>query len=97
VQKFGALPVPQWQMGKPVALDSLKAATDAYYKALEPSRKLRMPQLPAQVTDSLGAFTKSLGLEGALGELKVGGGGAAAGRGGVLPGEGGAVLVVLGC
>jgi hypothetical protein len=70
-QKFGALPVPQWHLGRPVGMDSLRAATDAAYKALEPGRKLRLPQLPAQVTDSLGAFTKSLGLEGALGELKV--------------------------
>jgi hypothetical protein len=79
---FSAMPVPAWQVGKPVALDSLKAVTDSYYKALEPSRKLRLPQLPAQVTDSLGSFTKSLGLEGALADLQVGAGeqGPGAGR-----------------
>ncbi len=72
MQKFGALPVPAWQFGKPVGMDTFQAVTDKYYAALEPSRKLRLPTMPAQVTDALGSYTKSLGLDNALADLKVG-------------------------
>ena len=41
--------MPEWKYGKSVTLDSLKTVTDAYVKALEPKRKLKLPVLPAQV------------------------------------------------
>lgn len=48
------MPVPEWKYGKSVTLDSLKTVTDAYVKALEPKRKLKLPVLPAQVRLRIG-------------------------------------------
>eukprot|EP00775_Hariotina_reticulata_P010525 gene10525-10685_t len=62
---FSKLPVPEWQLDKPVTLDILKGVTDSYFKALEPTRKLKMPALPAQVTQQLSALGKSMGSDGA--------------------------------
>lgn len=67
---FPTLPVPQWQWAKPVPLQHLQQVTDAYFKALEPKRKLKLPTLPAQVTDTLVAYTKSLGQDNAVEQLK---------------------------
>lgn len=61
---FAALPLPKWQLGKPVALEDLKKVTDSYFKALEPPRKLRVPSLPAQVSDQLATLDKTLGADG---------------------------------
>jgi len=49
LQPFPKLPVPSWSLGQPVALDEFKKVTDSYFAALEPTRKLKVPQLPAQV------------------------------------------------
>ena len=68
---FAALPLPKWQLGQAVPLEDLKKATDSYFKALEPARKLRVPSLPAQVSDQLAGLDKTLGTEGS--SLKVGG------------------------
>ena len=35
-----SVPIPVWKAGHSVSLESLKAVTDAYVKALEPKRKL---------------------------------------------------------
>jgi hypothetical protein len=51
LQPFAKLPVPSWQLGQSVALDEFKRVTDTYYKALEPARKLKTQQLPAQVSN----------------------------------------------
>lgn len=69
--KLPTLPVPAWDYGKPVTLAALNAVTDAYVASLEPRRKLRLPTLPAQVSDALTAYTKSLGQEGAVADIKV--------------------------
>jgi hypothetical protein len=52
LQPFPKLPVPSWQLGQSVALDEFKRVTDTYYKALEPARKLKTQQLPAQVSNT---------------------------------------------
>lgn len=65
------LAVPTWQLGRPVTMHEMQRVTDVYYKSLEPSRRLRLPTMPAQVTDSLAAHAKSLGQESGLAELKV--------------------------
>lgn len=49
MQPFPTLPVPEWQHGQPVSMDSLQKAVDAYIKALEPKRKLQLAAVPAQV------------------------------------------------
>jgi hypothetical protein len=59
LQPFPKLPVPSWSLGQPVALDEFKRVTDTYYKALEPARKLKVPQLPAQVRCMLYSSTAS--------------------------------------
>lgn len=59
---FPKLPVPAWQLGKGVSLDAMKQVTDAYVTSLVPARKLKLPELPAQVK-ALPAFK---GLEGTL-------------------------------
>jgi hypothetical protein len=53
LQPFSKLPVPSWQLGQSVALDEFKRVTDTYFKALEPARKLKTQQLPAQVSKTL--------------------------------------------
>lgn len=62
---FPKLPVPSWQLGSSVGLDEFKRVTDTYYKALEPTRKLRTQPLPAQVTDQLKSLEKAVGPTGA--------------------------------
>lgn len=64
-----SLPVPDWKYGQPVSTASLQTVTDAYFAALEPKRKLRLPTMPAQVTDSLSSYLRSLGQSEALPEL----------------------------
>ena len=61
---FSPLPVPQWTLGKPVSLDNMKKVTDAYFKALEPAKKLKVPSVPAQVTQQLGQLAKTTGQDG---------------------------------
>jgi len=61
---FPKLPVPSWSLGKPVALDEFKKVTDSYFAALEPARKLKVPQLPAQVSDQLKVLEASSGVDG---------------------------------
>lgn len=61
---FPKLPVPSWSLGQPVALDEFKKVTDSYFAALEPTRKLKVPQLPAQVSDQLKALEASSGVDG---------------------------------
>lgn len=68
-QPFAKLPVPQWQLGKPVELAAVTSVADSYLKALEPARKLRTPALPAQVSDQLAQLGRSMGRDGA--DLKV--------------------------
>jgi hypothetical protein len=68
-QPFAKLPVPEWQLGKPVELASVTSVADSYFKALEPARKLRTPALPAQVSEQLAQLGKSMGSDGA--DLKV--------------------------
>lgn len=53
----------------PPAHPHLLQVTDSYFKALEPPRKLRVPSLPAQVSDQLTTLDKTLGTEGS--SLKV--------------------------
>lgn len=67
---FPKVPVPEWKYGKSVTLDSLKSVTDSYIKSLEPKRKLKLPLLPAEVKDSLAAFTKSIKQENSLPEVQ---------------------------
>ena len=55
LQPFPKLPVPSWSLNKPVALDEFKKVTDNYFAVLEPARKLKVPQLPAQVSFFRGA------------------------------------------
>lgn len=62
---FAKLPVPEWQLGKPVELASVTSVADSYFKALEPARKLRTPALPAQVSEQLAQLGKSMGSDGA--------------------------------
>lgn len=69
LQPFPKLPVPEWKLGKPVELAALTAVTDSYFKALEPSRKLKTPALPAQVTQQLDTLSRNIGAGGA--DLKV--------------------------
>eukprot|EP00878_Enallax_costatus_P000627 GHUV01000730.1.p1 GENE.GHUV01000730.1~~GHUV01000730.1.p1 ORF type:complete len:638 (+),score=262.56 GHUV01000730.1:185-2098(+) len=64
-QPFAKLPVPAWQFGQPVELTALTAVTDKYFKALEPTRKLKVPALPAQVTQQLDTLSKNIGAGGA--------------------------------
>jgi hypothetical protein len=64
-QPFAKLPVPEWKLGKPVELAALTSVTDAYFKALEPLRKLKTPALPAQVTQQLDTLSRSIGGGGA--------------------------------
>ncbi|GFR50416.1 hypothetical protein Agub_g12633 [Astrephomene gubernaculifera] len=52
---FGTLPVPAWQLGKPLSLEAVNQVADAYLKSLEPARKLSIPAVPASVKDSLPA------------------------------------------
>lgn len=52
-------------------MTEFQRVSDVYYKSLEPSRKLRLPTLPASVTDALTVHAKSLGQEGALADIKV--------------------------
>ena len=70
MQPFPTVPIPEWKFGKSVSMDSLKSVTDAYVKALEPKRKLKLPVLPAQVTDSLASFTRSIKQEKSLPEVQ---------------------------
>jgi hypothetical protein len=58
---MGTLPVPVWQLGKSVSLESLNKVTDAYLGSLEPARKLSIPSLPASVKDSVAGFARSAG------------------------------------
>jgi hypothetical protein len=67
---FPTLPVPTWSHGKPVTLDNMKKVTDAYMKAMEPSRKLKLPVMPAAVKDSLASYAKTLKQDSAVGELQ---------------------------
>jgi hypothetical protein len=67
---FPRVPVPIWQLGKPLSLEALNATTDALTKALEPKRKLRLPQLPADVTTSLTAYAKSISQPDAVASLQ---------------------------
>jgi hypothetical protein len=69
-QPFAKLPVPDWQLGKPVELVAVTSVADSYFKALEPARKLRTPALPAQVSEQLAQLGRSMGSDGA--DLKVG-------------------------
>mmetsp|Transcript_33238 Transcript_33238/g.73506 ORF Transcript_33238/g.73506 Transcript_33238/m.73506 type:complete len:629 (+) Transcript_33238:92-1978(+) len=69
-QPFATVPIPEWNYGKSVSLDSLKTVTDKYIRTLEPKRKLKLPVLPAQVKDSLAAFTKSLKQDKSLTEVQ---------------------------
>jgi len=62
---FAKLPVPAWSLNKPVELGEFKKVTDSYFAALEPARKLKVPQLPAQVTDSLKVLESTTGADGA--------------------------------
>lgn len=64
-QPFPKLPVPDWKFGKPVELSALTAVTDSYFKALEPTRKLKTPSLPAQVSQQLDNLSKNIGAGGA--------------------------------
>jgi hypothetical protein len=68
---FPSLPVPQWSLGKPVTLDNMKKVTDAYFKALEPSKKLKVPSVPAQVTSQLGQLAKTTGQDGDALQVRV--------------------------
>lgn len=67
---FPTVPVPEWKYGKTVSTESLTKATDLYYKSLEPKRKLKLPVLPAQVKDSLAAFTASIKQDKSLPEVQ---------------------------
>lgn len=71
MQDFPTLPVPKWQVGKPVALEELKSVTDAYIKSMEPIRKLKVPEMPAQVQTSLKELARQMGNEKAVMELQV--------------------------
>ncbi|KAF8072650.1 hypothetical protein HT031_000310 [Scenedesmus sp. PABB004] len=62
---FPKLPVPQWELGKPVELAALTGVTDAYFAAMTPRAKLRTPALPAQVTQQLTALGQTMGGDGA--------------------------------
>lgn len=55
LQALPTVPVPEWNYGKPVSMDSLKKTTDAYMKALEPKRKLQLAAVPSQVSGAAGA------------------------------------------
>lgn len=68
---FPTVPVPEWKYGNTVALDSLKQVTDSYYQALQPKRKLRLPTLPATVSQPLASFAKDLKLDGAVSDLQA--------------------------
>lgn len=80
LQPFPKLPVPEWQLGQPVQLAQLTAVADTYFKALEPSRKLRTPALPAQVTEQLTKLGNSMGSDGADLKVRLLGGGREGGR-----------------
>lgn len=69
LQPFATLPVPQWNYGKSVSMDNLKNVTDSYVKSMEPKRKLKIAQVPAQVKDSLAAFAKTLKQDGSASEI----------------------------
>ncbi|PNH08830.1 hypothetical protein TSOC_004580 [Tetrabaena socialis] len=66
---LGTLPVPAWELGKPVSLDSLNKVTDAYLGSLEPARKVSIPAIPAGVKDSITSFMHSAGQDKSAGEL----------------------------
>eukprot|EP00877_Chromochloris_zofingiensis_P014847 jgi/Chrzof1/9616/Cz04g09240.t1 len=70
LKDFPTLPVPKWQVGKPVALEELKSVTDAYIKSMEPIRKLKVPEMPAQVQTSLKELARQMGNEKAVMELQ---------------------------
>jgi len=68
-QPFPTVPVPQWNYGKSVSMNSLQSTTDAYIKALEPKRKLQLAPLPDQVKESIASFASALKQDSAAPEV----------------------------
>lgn len=60
-QPFSPLPVPSWQLNKPLSLATVAKVTDAYLASLQPARKLKLPVVPEAVKKSLSSFAASLG------------------------------------
>ncbi|MEW5298996.1 MAG: hypothetical protein WDW36_002057 [Sanguina aurantia] len=58
------LPVPSWQLNKPLSLAAVAKVTDSYLASLQPARKLKLPVLPEAVQKSLTTFAASLGQAG---------------------------------